>query len=311
MDRKNFLKSSFMTALGVSLVSKFQGAESSGSTHLTSAETATARDLNHFLRSLVHVDEPSVDRIVIGDPGTKINKIGTCWQPDWNTLRQAASEGVNVMVVHEPTFYTHWDLDNPVNDFYRSPEHGRNQYVGMVETKKKWITDNKMVIIRCHDVWDKMNYMGIPFALGKALGFETSDILAKETYYNVYKLNETRAIDVARNIAQRLKQFNQPGIAFYGDENCLVSSIGIGTGYICDPLNFSHLEPDMVIAIHDTVRTWVQTSFAKDSGKPLLVIDHGTSEEAGMIMLSDFLKKTISGKEVVHFAQGCTFQWVV
>ena len=91
----------------------------------------------------------------------------------------------------------------------------------------------------------------------------------------------------------------------------MVSSVGIGTGCICDPLNFSHLNPDLYIAISDVVRTWVQTSYAKDSGKPLIVIDHGTSEEAGMQMLSEFLKDKIPGKEIMHFPQGCTYKWIV
>ena len=310
MERKDFIRGSFLAALGISMASKADGWETAEWAGFPSVEISTAFELNRFLRSLVAVDEPSVDRIVIGKPETVIRKIGVCWQPDWKTLKHAAEKGVNVMVVHEPAFYTHWDLDKPGSDYYQAPAHGRQQYLDLVNQKKKWIQEQGLVIIRCHDVWDKMNETGIPFAFGKALGFEISDILKQETYYNVYQLKAARAIDVARDIARRLKSFRQPGVAFYGDENYLVASVGIGTGCICDPLDFSHLEPDMFIAINDTVKTWVQTSYAKDSGKPLVVIDHGTSEEAGMIMLSDFLKESVAGKEIIHFAQGCTYRWV-
>ena len=64
----------------------------------------TAADMQDYLRGLHEVGEPSVDRIVIGDPLTKISKVGTCWQPYFSTLRKAKEQGINLMIVHEPTF---------------------------------------------------------------------------------------------------------------------------------------------------------------------------------------------------------------
>ena len=46
-----------------------------------------AIDVNDYLRSLCDVKEPSVDRIIIGDPNTRVTKIGTCWMPYWKTLK--------------------------------------------------------------------------------------------------------------------------------------------------------------------------------------------------------------------------------
>ena len=66
----------------------------------------------------------------------------------------------------------------------------------------------------------------------------------------------------------------------------------------------------MFIAITDVVRTWIQTSYARDCGKPLVVIDHGTSEEPGIRMLSDFLTEKLPGTETIHFKQGCTYKWI-
>ena len=111
----------------------------------------TAGDLQKYLRSLYSVDEPSVDRIIIGDPDTKIKKAGTARMPYFKTLRNAVSQGINVLVVHEPTFYAHWDLDK--KDYYSSPPSvAKDQYIEAIETKKKWIESNGLVIIRCHGV---------------------------------------------------------------------------------------------------------------------------------------------------------------
>jgi hypothetical protein len=160
MKREHFIKSTVLTAIGITSTLNSTALKYLITPNRGDSKIETAGELNAFLRSLVEVDEPSVDRIVIGDPETEIKKIGTCWLPGWNTLKLAAQQGVNVMVVHEPTFYTHWDLDDTTNDFYRAPDPARKQYIELLEKKKKWILDNGMVIIRCHDVLDKIGRSG-------------------------------------------------------------------------------------------------------------------------------------------------------
>ncbi len=270
----------------------------------------TAGDLQKYLRNLYPVREPSVDRIIIGDPKTKIKKVGTAWTPYLKTLKKAVSQGINVMVVHEPTFYTHWDLDKKTQDFYNSPSPAKDQYLEALETKKKWIESNGLVIIRSHDVPDIIKNFGIPFALGQKLGFKNEDILRSKDFYNVYQVQQNSAANIAKIIAGKLKDFNQPGVAFYGDPNRLVSTVGLGTGCICDPQQYAELNPDLSIAIDDTIRTWVQTTYAEDTGNPLVVINHGTSEEMGIRLLNDYLRKNIPSIEFIHLNQGCSYYWI-
>src|SRR6187549_3621986 len=114
-----------------------------------------ASDLNTYLHSLAQIPEKTVDRIIIGNPDTRVAKIGTAWMPYWKTCREAIEQGINVLVVHEPTFYTHWDLD------------GDRLYPGTIDEKKRWLEESGLVIIRCHDVLDKIQTaFGIPFAFG-------------------------------------------------------------------------------------------------------------------------------------------------
>ena len=167
-----------------------------------------------------------------------------------------------------------------------------------------------MVIIRCHDVLDKVKKWGIPFALGHALGFTNEDIVRSRDFYNVYKTKPGKAIEIAKRVAKSLSVANQPGVAFYGDENYHVETIGLGTGTICDPLKFADMEPDIYICIDDSIRTWIQTYYASDSGKPLIAINHGTSEEFGSRFLHHHLKENLKDIEVVHFPEGCSYRWV-
>jgi hypothetical protein len=166
------------------------------------------------------------------------------------------------------------------------------------------------VIIRCHDVLDKIGGFGIPFAYGRLLGFGSGDIIRSKPYYNVYRTEPRPAIEVARSIAAKMIEVRQPGVAFYGDKNRLVDSVGIGTGCFSDPMEFMGLAPGLFVAIDDVVRTWTQTVYARDSGHPLVVVNHGATEEAGVRGLSEFLKSRFPERKVIHYAQGCGYDWV-
>jgi len=303
MKRKEFIGLAAPAAIGLSAFPEALFAK-------CHARVETAYDLNAYLRSLVEVNEPSVDKVIVGDPDMPISKIGTAWMPYWHTLKEARAKGVNTMVVHEPTFYTHRDLEATSGDYLDAPSSAKELYQEQVAAKKRWIEENEMVIIRCHDVLDKIGEYGIPFAFGRALGFSDSDLFRSRPYYNVYHVETQPAIDVAKRIALILKEVGQPGVAFYGDENYPVKTIGLGTGCICDPLQFMDLEMDLAIAIDDSINTWTQTTYAEDTGQPLVVVNHGSTEEFGMKELSDQLNKALDQNETLHFKQGCSYRWI-
>lgn len=299
MNRREMIELSGISVLASSMPSASFGREEK--------TKILAKDVNTYLRSLAKVKEPSVDRIIIGNPETEIKKIGTCWMPYWKTLKKAVADGVNLLIVHEPTFYTYWDLQDEFKD---APAYAREKYLQLRKEKAAWIEANHLVIIRCHDVEDLIPKIGIPFAFGNALGFNQEQIVRSQPYYNIYKIEPQPAIQVVRYIANKLKSLGQDGVQFYGDDQYSVKTIGVGTGCICDPMQFMELEPDMFIAIDDSIRTWTQTTYAEDSGRPLVVVNHGTSEEFGMRLLSNHLQEIYSSTPVVHFNQGCSYRWI-
>ncbi len=270
----------------------------------------TAGDLQKYLRSLYSIPEPSVDRIIIGNPDTIIKKAGTAWTPYFKTLKHAVNLGINVLIVHEPTFYMHWDLDEKDQFYVNTPSPAREQYLESLGIKKKWIESNGLVIIRSHDVPDVIKTFGIPFGLGLSLGFKNEDIIHSKDFYNVYQIKKDTAVNIARKIAERLKDFDQPGVAFYGDPNMPVSTVGLGTGCICDPRDYAEFNPDLCIGVDDTISTWKHTTFAEDTGKPLVVINHGTSEEMGVRLLNQYLIKNIPSIDFIHINQGCGYKWI-
>jgi putative NIF3 family GTP cyclohydrolase 1 type 2 len=307
MRRKEFIR---MAALTGGYIAASGSGKSSTTTGDSAASTLAAKDLQAFLTSLTRLKPRTVDRFIIGDPSTLVKKIGTCWMSDWKTCKKAVEAGVNVLITHEPTFYTHWDLDEKTGDYHAAPEFTKKLYLDQVERKKKWLEENKLVIIRNHDTLDALKDRGIPFAFGSFLGFSNQDIINSRTYYNVYKVEKQTAAACAKKIAAKLAEIGQPGVAFYGDPDRIVSSVGLGTGCICDPMEFADLKPDLAISIDDTVRTWTQTTFASDTGNPLIVINHGTSEEMGMRSLNQIIREKYPETEVLHFSQGCSYKWI-
>lgn len=303
MKRRQFIKVSGSVIIGSTLLTQRSLGE-------RGENTLKAIEVQNYLRSLCDVSEPSCDRIIIGNPETEVEKIGTCWMPYWKTLKRAVKQGINTLVVHEPTFYTHWDLNEKERDYWLAPDPAKDAYRELVEKKKEWILGEGLVIIRCHDVLDKVEEFGIPFALGQALGFTNADIIRSRTYYNVYRIEPAPAINVAKRIAAKLKIATQPGVAFYGDPQYVVKSVGLGTGCICNPLNYMDLKPDLYVGIDDVIRTWIQTTYAEDTGQPLVVINHGTSEEFGMVSLNSRLKEAFPEQDIIHLDQGCGYKWV-
>ena len=173
MDRRKFLSLAGTSSLSLALAENLFAEMDLASIKI---ENLTAKEINNYLRSLWKVPKPSVDRIIIGNPDTIVKKIGTCWMPDWQTCREAVAKGINVLVSHEPTFYTQWDLDGKKDDFLSDDSVLKDDYLKHRDKKVKWINEAGLVIIRCHDVWDTIAKFGIPYALGEVLGFSNDDI---------------------------------------------------------------------------------------------------------------------------------------
>jgi putative NIF3 family GTP cyclohydrolase 1 type 2 len=200
------------------------------------------------------------------------------------------------MVVHEPTFYDHWDLDGGMKGNPLSVK------------KLKMIKDSAITIIRCHDVWDVMPEHGIPFAWAKFLDLGIP--VKSNVYYHICKIKPQSAEAFCRHVASKTAKIGQPVVGFYGDGDTEIENVGIGTGCACEPFILYEMGADIVISIDDTVRTWIECEWSHDCGKPLIVVNHGVSEEPGIVSLAEFIKKKFPEIPVTHIPQGSTYKAV-
>lgn len=270
----------------------------------------TAHDVHGWLRGLHPVPEPSVDRIVVGEPLTRVQGLAVVWMPTWAALREAARHGANVVIAHEPTFYHHHDLDGVAAGFADLPPKAREEFDATCAAKRRWIEDQGIVVIRCHDVLDAMPG-GVVDTLVRKLCFAPNELLRSWNRYRVVRIEPAAtAREVAERLAAAFAAVGQPGVALYGDPERLVRSLGFGTGYGCEPWRFVELGADMGVTIDDRIKTWTEAAWSADAGYPLAVIHHGTSEEWGVRRLAELVRQRWSELPVRLIPQGYTAQWI-
>jgi putative NIF3 family GTP cyclohydrolase 1 type 2 len=274
------------------------------------ASPLRVRDLQVWLRGLHPVKEPSVDRIIVGDPETVVRGIAVMWTPTWSALRQALADGCNVVVAHEPTFFSHFDLDGFEEAAGKISPAAEQAMVPTRDAKLHWIQENGLVVIRAHDVVDHMPE-GVADSLVKELGFAADDVLVRKGPYRVVRIAPAvTAEELGKRLAKAFARIGQPGVAFYGDPQRRVEKLGLGTGYGCVPWDFVALGADMCVTIDDRIKTWIETEWADDAGFPMIVIHHGTSEEWGVHSLHKKLVAAFPQVPVKLQVQGFRARWI-
>jgi hypothetical protein len=259
-----------------------------------------ARDLRDYLFSLnggwVDPDQ-TVDTFKAGDPEVEIRGIAVGWMGYIWALQQALELGCNVFVTHEPTFYDHYDQDPQI---FELP--------GVAE-KQRFIQENGLVILRCHDLWDQVPGIGIPDSWGDWLGLGPKT--GGEGYFRFYDVSGRTALDVARQVAERVKAFGQAAVELIGPGDSLVTRASVGTGAIISNLTMSsRYGADLVIATDDGIRQWQDGAYAIDMNIPIIVVNHAVSEEAGLANLARHLQSRFPDIAVHHIPQRCMFQLV-
>jgi len=238
--------------------------------------------------------EKTVDQIIAG-PDQEIRQAAVCWMPYSWAIREAASGGANLLVTHEPTFYDHFEF-----------RQGLDQKFFEAKTEKeKLIQGLDITILRCHDVWDAVPEIGVPDSWGHFLGL--GDPVASSTYHRLYRVEPGTALEASKRIAERTKEAGQSTLAFYGDPEARVETIGIGTGCCSSPHDLFALGADMTLCVDDIIRSWIDGEWASDTGKPILVVNHGVSEACAMESLASKIKSLLPRVPVSLIQQGCSY----
>ena len=231
--------------------------------------------LEHFLSRCDWVDrENTVDRVIVGDPEMEVDRCIVTWMPSSHALRTIVDRGIDFMICHEPTFWNHLD-DRPTD-----PE---------TEEKHAFIREHGITIVRNHDCWDRWPDVGIPWSWAQFL-----------------ELNEPPT----QIGAERCGTIGEPQVQVTGDGDAEVSRIGIGTGCGCSIDAYIEMGCDCSIVCDDGSCYWSGIQRARDTGHPVIRVNHGTSEEYGMVTMTNYINEHIDGLTAEHLPHGNMFRLV-
>jgi putative NIF3 family GTP cyclohydrolase 1 type 2 len=237
------------------------------------------------------------DKFLAGDPEAEVRGVAVGWMPTIGALSEARRLGANVFVTHEPLYVSDPDPAKPIR-----PDHPWVR-------KKAWLAQTQMIVYRCHDVWDDFPEIGIHGAWARWLGFADKP-LTEQKWYEVHRTDETTLEDLARRILKKVKPIGQEVVHMVGWPEAKVSRIALGTGAITNYAVMREMGADVLLLTDDGTRLWESAQWSFETGIPLLLVNHATAEEPGMITLADYIAKQFPGVPVHHIPVGCLYRTV-
>jgi putative NIF3 family GTP cyclohydrolase 1 type 2 len=257
------------------------------------------RDIvEHFLSRADWVNrETTVDRVIAGDAEAEVERCLVTWMPTFEVLRRMVERDVRLLVCHEPTFWNHRD-ERPAND-------------AEIHEKLKFIQDHGLVVVRNHDCWDRWPEVGITWAWADFLGLKGKPVsVSAGGFQQRYDIAPVSLETFARRVAERCAGIGEPLVQVTGAGDQRVSRIGIGTGCGCDIPTYRQMGCDCSIVCDDGSSSWSGIQRAKDFAHPVIRVNHGTSEEPGMVTLAEYINDHLPGVRAEHVPHGSTFRLV-
>jgi len=225
--------------------------------------------------------DKTVDRIIAGDGATPIHGIATTMMATLEVLQKAVAAGTNMVITHEPTFYSHEDAT------------GELKADATFQYKAEFIRKNNLVVFRFHDHWHRRNPDGIALGMTRQLGWE-KNVDAQDPH--LFSFPPTSLTQFVGTIKARLKP---QSMRVVGDPHLPVRKVIASWGYISQLPGIKLLaRPDVDVLIGGEAREWEVVEYAQDliaSGKKkaFVLIGHVASEQAGMSYCAQWLKPLI------------------
>ena len=254
------------------------------------AQRLTARQVLDRIKTEMGVPwaEQTVDTFKDGDPDTPVNGVAVTMMATLDVLKRAAASGTNLVITHEPTFFSHLDqLDGleKAND-------------AVTAAKRAFIRDHKMVVLRMHDHWHRRHPDAIEAGMVSALGWEKFQ--RPESEY-LFTHPETTLGELAATIRAKL---GAPTLRVVGDPKRRVSKIAMAPGFAGFPIHVMALRRDDVqVLVIGEAHEWETVEYVADAvaagmDKALIVIGHIQSEQAGMEDFARWLEPIVKGTPV-------------
>ena len=231
-----------------------------------------------------------VDTFKSGDSTARVTGIAVTMMATFDVLQRAAKQGDNLIITHEPTFYSHRDTT-----FSLEKEND-----AILAAKKKFIAGHGLVIWRFHDAPHAQSPDVIKSSMARALGWSK---FALKDVSSAYVIPGTTLRELASKAAAKL---GARAVRISGDASARVSRIVMTEGFAGFPAVrrvIQQANPDVVVLGED--HEWESIEYVVDGIaegriKGLIVLGHIPSEQAGMQAIAERIK-TLVPEVPVHF----------
>jgi putative NIF3 family GTP cyclohydrolase 1 type 2 len=256
------------------------GGLASGQLKATAGTTLTAGQVVERIKANVGIPwrAETVDRMIAGSPDTPVAGVATIMMATLEMLQRAQAAGKNMVVTHEPTFWSHQDDVSQLKDDE------------LYKYKLDFIEKNKMAVFHFHDHWHGHKPDGIATGMARELGWEKYQDAENP---KLFTLPETTLARLAAELETKLKAGT---IRVVGDPKLAVRRAIASWGYVSEFPGIPLLaRPDIDALIVGETREWEVVEYAQDliaSGrkKALILLGHVVSEQAGMKYCAEWLK---------------------
>lgn len=247
----------------------------------------------------VGVLENSVDKLIIGNPDTIVTGIATTFMATQQVIEQAIHKGVNLLITHEGTFYSHYE-----NIEFRSQDP-------IYLAKRQLIEESGIAIFRFHDYWHRYQPDGVMEGL-------LQDLYWKSYVQKYLPAAATLIIPSmsVENIAEHItKQLDIPYVRVTGDLSMKCKRVGVMVGYRGGGVNAIPIFEDesLDLLIYGEGPEWETPEYVRDAifqgrRKALIVLGHAQSEESGMRILAEHLQQIVPVLPVHYIQDKPVFQ---
>jgi putative NIF3 family GTP cyclohydrolase 1 type 2 len=243
----------------------------------------TAQQLVDRIKKNVGVawNSTTVDNVIYGDAATPVTGIATTMMATLDVIERAAAANKNFVITHEPTFYSHLDTtDRLQND---------STYRYKIDFMKK----HQMVVFRFHDHWHARQPDGIALGMARELGWERN---ADSANIRQFTFPQISLANLAQQMQSRLKIRTMRVV---GDPNLPIRQVAANWGYASQfPGITDFAAPNVDAFVVGETREWEVVEYAQDSitagnKKALIILGHVVSEQAGMKYCAEWLKTFI------------------
>ncbi len=253
----------------------------------------------HLLSRAAWVDRSrTVDTIKAGDPTRPVRTAAVGWISSIDNLRAATELGCELFITHEPTFWEH-----------QAPE-GRLRSVEPGRTKQKLLDETRLVVLRCHDVWDSWPEIGIRDSWAAWLGLGKPAAVGQHPWHAMYAIAPVPLRDFARRVAERIAPLGEDSVSVMGDPQRVVSRVAVGVGCGGPDKDMIDLGAEVLIVCYDGASYWQTRERLSELGAAVIAVEHGTSEMPGMMNLAKYLRETFP-ELTVHYLDRHPRTWTV